>query len=125
MKTNYFKEHVPPTLLLSLLSELCVVNDNCYVIDMSTYHNGIHKGSIQNFMEECKKYYKESKKTYVTKELTYKSFLTVVRHICKINSIQYNHYIQYCHSIYQVVYNIHIPSVTQSNTDSVNVVVDK
>lgn len=121
MKTNYFKEHVPPAILTTLLSEICPVVDNCYVIDMPTYHNGIHKGSIQHFMEECKQYYKESKHIYVTKELTYKSFLTVVRHICKINSIQYNHHIQYSHSIYQVVYNIRIPNNSNSITENVSV----
>ena len=114
MKTNYFKKHVPSNILLSLLSEICVVNNNSYVIDMSSYHNGIHKGLIQNFMEECKKYYKDSKQIYVTKNITYKSFLTVVRHICKINSIIYSHHIQYCHSIYQVVYNICIPNTNET-----------
>lgn len=109
MKTNYFKEPIPPTILLSLLGELCMVNNGCFIMDMAAYHNGIHKGLVQNFMEECKPYYNPSKQFYATNELTYKSFLTVVRHICKTNSINYTHHIQYCHSIYQIVYNIQIP----------------
>jgi hypothetical protein len=113
MKTKYFKQHVPPTLLLTLLSDLCVIFNNCYIVDMPTYYNGIHKGTIQQFMEDCKQYYKESKQIYATKELTYKTFLTVVRHICKINSIEYSHHIQYCHSTYQVVYNICIPPINE------------
>jgi hypothetical protein len=109
MKTNYFREPIPSFILLSLLGDLCVVINKCFIIDMPTYYNGVHKGSIQKFMEDCKPYYLPSKQFYTTVELTYKSFLTVVRHICKINSIEYNNHIQYCHSIYQVVYHIVIP----------------
>ena len=109
MKTNYFSEPIPPLILLSLLNELCFVNNRCFVIDMPTYQKGIHKGLIQKFMNDCNPYYLPSKKFYTTNELTYKSFLTVVRHICKINSITYSHRIHYSHSIYQVVYNITIP----------------
>jgi len=108
MKTNYFREAIPPTILFSLLNQLCIVNNKCFIIDMAAYHNGIHKGIIQTFMEECRPYYNVSKQFYTTNELTYKSFLTVVRHICKINSIQYSYHIQYCHSIYQIVYHISI-----------------
>lgn len=109
MKTNYFREPIPPTILFSLLTDLCMVNNKCFIIDMASYNNGLHKGVIQNFMEQCRPYYNPSKQFYTTNELTYKSFLTVVRHICKINSIHYSHHIQYCHSIYQIVYHIQTP----------------
>ncbi len=108
MKTNYFRERVPSSVLTTLLADLCVVNNGWFIMDMPTYYNGIHKGTIQKFMEDCKPYYLLSKQFYATNELTYKSFLTVVRHICKTHSIDYNHHIQYCHSIYQVVYNIKV-----------------
>ena len=110
MKTNYFHSPIPSILLLTLLHELCVVINKTFIMDMSAYHNGIHKGVIQKFMEDCKAYYLPSKQFYTTNELTYKSFLTVVRHVCKINKIEYTHHIQYCHSIYQVVYHIKIPA---------------
>ncbi len=110
MKTNYFREPIPQTILVSLLNELCVVNNKYFIIDMASYNNGIHKGVIQNFMEMCRPYYNPSKQFYTTNELTYKSFLTVVRHICKTNSIQYSHHIQYSHSIYQIVYHISVPN---------------
>lgn len=109
MKSNYFKETIPSTILLSLLKELCVVNNRCFIINIPTYSNGIYKGLIQKFMEDCRPYYNPSKQFYTTTELTYKSFLTVVRHVCKVNSIQYSHHIEYNHSTYQVVYNISIP----------------
>lgn len=111
MKTNYFTEPIPISLLFILLQELCMVSNQCYIMDMPAYYNGIHKGLIQKFMEDCNPYYLPSKKFYTTNELTYKSFLTVVRHVCKINNISYSNHIQYSHSIYQVVYHIRIPTV--------------
>jgi hypothetical protein len=115
MRTNYFREPIPRTILTSLLTELCVVHNKCFIIDMPTYHNGIHKGLIQQFMERCQPYYVPSKQFYATNELTYKSFLTVVRHICKTNSIEYSHHIQYSYSIYQTVYNIRVPENNESS----------
>lgn len=109
MKTNYFKILIPPTILTSLLTELCIVHNKCFIMDMPAYHKGIHRGLIQKFMEDCRPYYTPSKMFYTTNKLTYKSFLTVVRHICKIHSIEYSHQIQYSHSIYQIVYKIQIP----------------
>ncbi len=110
MKTNYFHTPIPSAILLSLLQELCVVSNQVFIMDMAAYHNGLHKGVIQQFMQDCQPYYLPSKQFYTTNELTYKSFLTVVRHVCKTNAIPYTHHIQYCHSIYQTVYHIHIPS---------------
>ncbi len=109
MKTNYFSEPIPSSLLFNLLQELCVVCNNYFIMDMPTYYNGIHKGLIQKFVADCNPYYLPSKRFYTTTELTYKSFLTIVRHVCKINNIPYSNHIQYCHSIYQVVYHITAP----------------
>lgn len=110
MKTNYFLTPIPLKLLLSLLNELCVFTNHSFLIDMPTYYNGLHKGVIQQFMADCHPYYLPSKKSYTTNELTYKRFLTVVRHVCKIHNILYTSQLQYCHSLYQVVYYIHIPN---------------
>lgn len=109
MKTNYFQTPIPSAILLALLQELCVVSNQAFIMDMAAYHNGLHKGIIQQFMQECQPYYLPSKQFYTTNELTYKSFLTVLRHVCKTNGIPYTHHIQYCHSIYQTVYHIRVP----------------
>ena len=107
MKTSYFKQTVPPILLFTLLKDLCVVNNNCYMLTIYSFQRGVHDGKIQKFISDCTPYYLENKQSYVTKELTYKSFLTVVRHICKTNNIKYDRHIQYQHSNYQIVYFIH------------------
>jgi hypothetical protein len=109
MKTNYFHTPIPSAILVALLQELCVMSNQDFIMDMAAYHNGIHKGLIQQFMHDCNPYYLPSKQFYTTNPLTYKSFMTVVRHVCKTNAILYTHHIQYCHSIYQTVYHIKIP----------------
>lgn len=118
MKTSYFKQNIPSTILFSLLKELCVVNNNCYVLNIYSFQRGTHNGMIQTFMSDCVPYYLENKQMYATKELTYKSFLTVVRHICKTNNIQYDRHIQYHHSTYQIVYNIHLLDINETSNNS-------
>lgn len=110
MKTNYFLSPIPLQRLLTLLRELCVISNHRFILDMPTFYNGLHKGSIQQFMADCRPCYLPSKQFYATNELTYKSFLTVVRHVCKIHRLSYTSQIQYSHSLYQVVYYINVPT---------------
>jgi len=65
-------------------------------------------------MQFCVPYYLKTKQIYATKEITYKSFLTVVRHICKTNHIPYTNKIKYNKSEYEIIY--YIP-ILQDNDD--------
>lgn len=106
MKTNYFKSIIPKEYLFDLLHKICRIENSNYVLNYCSYKSGLFNNLIQEFIQICKPYYLNNKQTYVTRELTYKSFLTVVRHICKINNIHYSHHIKYNKSEYEIVYII-------------------
>jgi hypothetical protein len=120
MKTNYFKSIIPKEYLFTLLHKICRIENLKYVLNYCSYKSGIFNNLIQEFISICKPYYLTNKQTYVTRELTYKSFLTVVRHICKTNNIQYNHHIKYNKSEYEIVYIINTSSDSNiSTTDNI------
>ena len=69
-------------------------------------------------MESCRKYYHISKRKYLDKQLTYNSFITIIRQICKHNNIQYKNENKYDKSNYVIYYYIYIPTeITQPNRD--------
>jgi hypothetical protein len=49
------------------------------------------------------------------KPLNYKSFITIIRQICKFNNIQYQNFIKYEKSSYNIYYYIYIPNNIANN----------
>ena len=67
------------------------------------YHNKIHP-----FVDYIKDFYYESKKNYALKKPTYKSFVTIIRQICKYFGFTMNSTIKYTKSSYDLNYDIYI-----------------
>ena len=108
MPSQIFKNPVPNELLIQLFDENAVKNDTCYIINNCVYKKGIFNNSIPQFLVDCRPYYHISKRDYIDRKLTYKSFNTIIRQICNFNKITYTTEIKYDKSIYDIVYNIHL-----------------
>ena len=108
MKSNYFNQIIPKTHLYTLLNRICRIEQNTYILNYNSYKSGMFYDLISQFMQFCVPYYLKTKQIYATKEITYKSFLTVVRHICKTNHIPYTNKIKYNKSEYEIIYYITI-----------------
>tara|TARA_Y100000592_G_C5412980_1_gene289107 strand:- start:581 stop:1006 length:426 start_codon:yes stop_codon:yes gene_type:complete len=67
-----------------------------------------YNNSIQGFLQNIKEYYYESKQYYVTRQITYNNFLTIIRQICKINNIHIEKKIVYIKNYYDIIYYIYI-----------------
>lgn len=78
-----------------------------YILTKSLFKKIQMNNLLQPFLDECSKYYMESSKKYLTKSpFNYKSFLTIVRQICRLNSIPFYYKLVYFHSEYEIVYYI-------------------
>ena len=108
MSLQLFKNPIPNELLTILLNGIAVKNKNYYVLDENGFKKGLYNNTIQAFMETCKPYYHLSKRVYLEKKLTYTSFITVIRQICKYNKITYTHQIKYNNSSYNIIYYIYL-----------------
>ena len=106
MSTQIFKKNVPNELLFTLLDSICAKNEKHYVLNNESFKRGMFQESISKFFDECNKYYHISKKKYLERKLTYNSFTTVLRQICKFNEISYTSQIKYDKSNYDIIYNI-------------------
>lgn len=107
MSSQVFKNKVPNELLFALLDEICVKNDKCYISDKSSFKKGLYEEKIQQFLKDCIPYYHVSKQQYLVRKLTYNTFTTVLRQICKSNHIVFTSHFKYDKSEYEIVYNIY------------------
>ena len=67
--------------------------------------------SIIKFLEACRQFYHISKRDYIDRKLTYKSFNTIIRQICNFNNITYTSQIKYDKSVYDIIYSIQFPTI--------------
>jgi hypothetical protein len=109
MPSQIFKNPVPNDLLKNLLDENAIKTETGYTINNCSYKKGIFNGTILKFLEECRPYYHISKRSYIDRKLTYKSFNTIIRQICNFNNITYTTQIKYDKSVYDIVYDIQFP----------------
>ena len=107
MISQLFKTHIPKQLLISLLEDISIKTDKFYIVNNTAYKKGIYNQSICEFINNCRPYYFLSKRKYLDRKLTYKSFMTILRQICNYNNITYTSKIKYDKSTYDIVYYIY------------------
>lgn len=108
MSKQIFKNNIPNETVFELLDAICLKNDKHYTLNIVSFKKGIFKETIPKFLEFCIPYYHISKRKYLERKLTYKSFTTVLRQICNANKITYTSQIKYDKSSYNIVYYIYL-----------------
>lgn len=106
MNTQIFKKRLPIVLLFALLDSICEKDDKSYILTNDSFKKGVYHDIISPFFANCNEYYHVSKRVYLNRKITYNSFLTVVRQICKNNGISYTSQIKYDKSNYNIIYYI-------------------
>ena len=107
MSAQIFKSQMPSELLISLLNTLSLKTDKYYMFTNESYKKGVFNNTIKEFLEGCIPYYHISKRKYLECKLTYNSFTTILRQICKFNKITYTSQIKYDKSTYSIIYYIY------------------
>ena len=103
MSIQIFKKNIPNEILFELLDSICLKNEKHYTFNTDSFKRGIYKELIQKFLEKCSPYYHISKRKYLEKKLSIRSFTTILRQICNFNNITYTSQIKYDKSNYEIV----------------------
>lgn len=111
MSRQLFKKPISIYVLTELLDKISKdetkdVTKDVYIIDTITYKKMIYKELLTPFLKELEEYYYNSKKKYISREMTYSRFLTIVRQICAHNKVLYTKKILYIKNSYEIVYSI-------------------
>jgi hypothetical protein len=107
MLKQIFKKDIPIDILLDLLEKICLKTDKYYLVDMNAYKKMLFHGYHTDFLKTLIDYYHSSKRYYAERDLTYNSFTTIIRQICKNNMLQFTSQIKYNSSKYNIEYLIY------------------
>lgn len=98
-------------ILLELLTTYCNKENNLYIINNILYKKLIYNNYLQSFLNKLREHYYKSKLNYLDNCNTYNNFITIIRQICKFNSVEYNTRVVYEKSKYVPIYYINMNSV--------------
>jgi len=118
--SQLFKFKPPLTLLYDFLKKVCLPPDTTpfYLFNKITFKQSEFKQLIFPFTETLKSYYFLSKQYYAERKMTYKNFLTLLRHLCNEHQIQYKIKLIYDKSSYEIHYYISktFMTINENNT---------
>lgn len=82
--------------------------NNYILINETIFKQAEYNNLIQPFFEKLIPYYHKSKHYYLTREINFASFVTVMRQICKHHKIEYLSQIKYSKSSHYMEYYVFI-----------------
>jgi hypothetical protein len=106
MSQQIFKREIPEDVVLEFFDNVCIKTDKHYTVNKDAFKRGVYNEKIQNFITTCLPFYHISKRKYLERKLTYTSFTTILRQICKLKKFTYTSQIHYDRSSYSIVYYI-------------------
>jgi len=110
MRNQLFKKIVPNNILTDLLDEICEKKENYYILNRIAYKKAEYYNLIVNLTTILKDYYRNSKQFYITRNIDYNNFLTIIRQLCNSLNIEYKSKTDYQKSIYNITYYIYFNS---------------
>ena len=108
-KSQIFKILPPKEKFISFIKMYTNKTHTNYEFTYEKYKQAKYKNDIQKFIKEIYKYYYNSKKFYLTRKLTYKSFSNILRQFCKVYCFPFYSKITYNKSQYIMKYYIILP----------------
>jgi hypothetical protein len=101
-----FKEDISNDILYNFLKIHCRLENNFYILDKLVYKKYEYNKQIDLLKDNLKEMYKNCKKFYLERENNYNNLLTIIRHLCKKNNINYTRKINYDKNKYNIIYYI-------------------
>lgn len=120
MKCQIFKKIVPPEILYHFLKKFCIKKEHEWFLTYEGYRKCMYNEYHKDFIKQIEPYYHISKQYYLHRDDNYRSFVNIIRQICKSNNISVTSNIKYLHSKYEIEYYIeYIPALDTLEEDPV------
>lgn len=91
MAIKLFKLTPPPEIIWDLLEEICFKENDNYIVNYESYKKMFYLEMEDYLFDNLLEYYHEAHYSYIDCEMDYKSFLTIIRQVCKANGIPYSY----------------------------------
>ncbi len=105
--SQIIKTHIDKSILYDFLIKYCEINKKYVIFSKIAFKKAkMVSGELNDFIEKIKPHYYKSKQKYLTREMNYKNFITVLRQLCNYLKIPYTSKICYQKSKYEIIYYI-------------------
>lgn len=123
--SQIFKKNIEASFFVDFIKKYAIdKGNNEYTFNHISYKKANYKNDVQNIITYLLNYYHASKQFYLTRNMNYKNFVTVIRQICNFLCIPYTSKIIYSNSKYNINYIIYldgfIDETNDDNTDDNN-----
>jgi len=107
MSSQIFKNAYPKENLFIFLDRYAEKKVKYYYFTKTSFKKAVFEKAIVPYCNGLTEYYYSSKHKYLEKMQTYRSFITIIRQICKYHHISFTSKIKYDKSNYEIVYYIY------------------
>jgi len=94
--------------LKMFINTFCILQNDKHIYNKYVFKKANYQTKIKEFCECFIKFYYDSKKFYIKRNHTYKTFATVLRQLCKYYNISFESKIKYVKSKHEMEYYIGI-----------------
>ena len=102
-----FKEAPEYNKIKSFLQQFSDKYLNYYLVNVHTFNRVKLNGVLVECIDYLLPLYYTSKQFYLTREMNYSYFLTIIRQLCKVCNILFTYKIKYISSKYMIEYYIY------------------
>ena len=102
-----FYSIIPIHLLFDILEQVCVKRNEYYIFDLLAFRSMKYRNLYPEFANKIISHYRPHYQSFVTRQLSYSSFVTILRHICKMNNIKFDCKDNYCSPGYNIDYYVY------------------
>ena len=106
MSDQIFTKPIPVKIMFDFLDKYAI-KTKYYLVNKDTFKKAKFNNDIDIFCNNIKTYYYNCKQFYVTRTQNYKTFITILRQICKYNHLPFTSKIKYDKSNYEIYYYIY------------------
>lgn len=92
--------------LRAFLDKITHATNGSYLIGYHAFKKLVFHELHTEFRDLLRPYYHKSKQYYIERDLSYKSFITIIRQVCKYNGIQITSRVRYVESNYTNEYTV-------------------
>jgi hypothetical protein len=117
MSKQLFVEPVPLSYLTKILERCCIKRKTYYQLDENAYRIMVFHGLHEPFLAKIIDHYHLAKQFYVTRRLTYVSFVNLIRQICKSHNVPMVSKTKYNESKYTIEHFVYLVNEIQKDPE--------
>jgi len=95
-------------IMTNFLIQYCRYENNYYIINNEIFKKYKINNKLDSFIKDLLEFYRDSKKYFLERDITFNTLTTILRHLCKYLNVEYTKKIVYNKNNYTIQYYIYL-----------------